>query len=52
MAILTRRKDQLMELATDADDQVRGWVIDAIQEIDQWIGQERKRDSAREESFE
>lgn len=50
--ILTRRKSQLMELAKDADEQVRGWVNDATPEIDQLIEKERKRDRAREESFE
>lgn len=50
--ILSRRKDLLVELARNADEEVRGWVIDAIPEIEQWIEEERKRDQAREESFE
>jgi hypothetical protein len=50
--ILIRRKDQLMDLAKDADEQVRGWAIDAIPEIDQWIEEARKRDREGEESFE
>lgn len=50
--ILTRRKDQLIEFEKNADEQVREWVVDTIPEIDQWIEEARKRDRAREESFE
>lgn len=50
--ILNRRKDQLLELAKDKDEQVREWVIDAIPEIDLWIAEARKSDQAGEESFE
>lgn len=50
--ILARRKGKLVDLAKDADEQVREWVADAVPELEQWIEVDRKRERAREESFE
>ena len=50
--ILIERKAQVMKLAEHPDTQVRAWVSEVKPELDRWIEIERKRDRAREESFE
>lgn len=50
--ILERRKGMLDELLVDADSNVQAWVHDTRQKVDDWIVQERGRESGREERFE
>ena len=50
--ILMRRKTELMQLAEHSDENVKGWVAEAMPELGRWIENERGRDREREESFE
>lgn len=50
--ILERRKAKLIELAEQADEEVKRWIKDAMPKIDCWIENERGRERGREESFE
>ena len=50
--ILEHRKTNLIQLAEQSDEEVKRWVDEAMPEIDRWIENERRRDRAREESFE
>ena len=50
--ILEHRKAKLIKLAEHSDEHVKGWITEALPEIDRWIKDNRDHDRAREESFE